>query len=117
MRFSGVLYYTQQLLHERCLFCAIRCEPPRAALREVREETGIEVGDLEYHCSRPNRYLFEETEYLVLDLFFVARMTSFAGAAALDEVDAVLEIPVSEIDLETIAFPSVKEALRIFRER
>ena len=84
---------------------------------EVREETGIEVGDLEYHCSRPNRYLFEETEYLVLDLFFVARMTSFAGAAALDEVDAVLEIPVSEIDLETIAFPSVKEALRIFRER
>ncbi len=85
--------------------------------REVREETGIEVGAVEYHCGRPNRYLFEETEYMVLDLFFAGRLETFAGAAPLDEVDAVLEIPLAEVDMNTIAFPSVKEALRLFRER
>lgn len=84
--------------------------------REVREETGLETGELDYLCARPNRYSYEETEYMVLDLFFVGRLESFAGAKALDEVDAVIEMPVAEIDLETIAFPSVREALRLFRD-
>lgn len=84
--------------------------------REIREETGVEVTRFDYVASFPNRYLFDGAEYMVLDLFFHARVPGFSSAAALDEVDAILEIPLMEIDLTTIAFPSVARALERFRE-
>ena len=85
--------------------------------REVKEEVGIDVVNWEYLCGRPNRYVFEGTEYLVLDLFFFARMDSLAGADALDEVEAILTVPLSEIDPDSLAFPSVRKAIELFRSR
>ena len=85
--------------------------------REIREETGLEVTTFDYVASFPNRYVYEGAEYMVLDLFFHARLPGFAAAAALDEVDAVLEVPLAEIDLNDIAFPSVARALEMFRDR
>lgn len=84
--------------------------------REIREETGVEATDFEYIASFPNRYVYDGAEYMVLDLFFAARMDGFDGAAALDEVDAIHRVPLAEIDLEDIAFPSVAKALALFRE-
>ena len=82
--------------------------------REVREETGLEVSGFNYVGGFPNHYEYGGTVYHTLDLFFEGRVDSFAAAAALDEVDAVMEIPLNEIDFESLAFPSVKRALREF---
>jgi ADP-ribose pyrophosphatase YjhB (NUDIX family) len=41
--------------------------------REVREEVGIEIGPLEFLCSRQNDYFFHDVSYKVLDLIFAAR--------------------------------------------
>jgi ADP-ribose pyrophosphatase YjhB (NUDIX family) len=84
--------------------------------REIREETGVEVSSFQYLASFPNRYVYDGAEYMVLDLFFSARVDGFADAAALDEVDAIHRVPLAEIDLEDIAFPSVAKALEVFRE-
>lgn len=84
--------------------------------REVREETGLEIGEVRYVGGFPNQYEYDGTVYLVLDLFFEGRVKSFDDAAALDEVDDIMKVPVSEIDFESLAFPSVKRALRGFCE-
>ena len=85
--------------------------------REIREETGVEVSRFEYVASFPNRYVYDGAEYMVLDLFFSARVNGFEGAAALDEVDALRKVPLVEIDLNEIAFPSVAKALACCRDR
>lgn len=87
------------------------------ARRETREETGLEVGEVNYLASFPNRYQYGATEYLVLDLFFWMRVESFADAQALDEVDAVNAVPIPEIEPATIAFTSVRSALELFAQR
>jgi len=83
--------------------------------REIREETGLEVGQFNYASSQPNRYLYEDVEYLLLDLFYWARIESFDDARALDEVDALVPVPLGEIDMEEVAFPSMVAALTDFR--
>jgi ADP-ribose pyrophosphatase YjhB (NUDIX family) len=87
------------------------------ARRETREETGLEVGEVNYLASFPNYYAYGDTEYIVLDLFFWIRVEGFGNAQALDEVDAVTSVPFDSIDPEQIAFPSVRSALQLFAER
>lgn len=83
--------------------------------REIREETGLAVTQFNYASSQPNRYLYEDVEYLLLDLFYWARLDSFADARALDEVDALEPVPLAEIDLAEVAFPSIVAALKEFQ--
>lgn len=85
--------------------------------REIREETGLEVGGFSYVGSFPNRYEYQGTVYLVLDLFFSAPVESFAAARALDEVAGLVTVAVAKIEFERIAFPSVVAALRVFQRR
>ncbi len=84
--------------------------------REIREETGLEIGGVQYLGSFPNNYVYDGTTYLVLDLFFWARIESFADARALDEVAGICPINVNEIDFEELAFSSIKKALTKFRQ-
>lgn len=88
-----------------------------AVRREVREEVNLEVAELEFLCSAVNYYEFAGVTYPVLDLFFVARADSVAQAAARDEVAGLCWMRPAEVDLEEIAFPSMRQALRVFRAR
>ncbi len=83
--------------------------------REIREETGLEIPHLTYATSQPNRYLYEDVEYLLLDLFYWARVDSFDDARALDEVDSLEPVPLMDIDMDEVAFPSMVAALREFQ--
>src|SRR5262249_15007178 len=56
--------------------------------RELREEVNLEVGPLEFLCTRPNAYPYGGVTYPVLDLFFVTRKATDQVAAALEEVDS-----------------------------
>lgn len=88
-----------------------------AVQREVREEVNLEVAGLEFLCSAVNHYEFAGVTYPVLDLFFVARADSVAQAAAREEVAGLCWARPAEVDLEEIAFPSMRQALRVFRAR
>jgi ADP-ribose pyrophosphatase YjhB (NUDIX family) len=91
-------------------------ESAEAALRrEILEEVGLEVPELEFLCSFPNRYAFKGVIYPTLDLFFVARVPSFDAALPLDGVEALERIPVSELRPEDLAFESLKLAWATFR--
>jgi NAD+ diphosphatase len=88
-----------------------------ALRREVREEVNLEINTVEFFCTLPNEYLYKAVTYPVLDLFFIARVQSATGSAALDGVADLFWIEPSRVDLSTMAFRSNAEALRRFTAR
>ena len=87
-----------------------------AAVREVREDAGVTLDNLEFLASFPNLYTYREVEYPVLDLFFVARVQG-RTASPLDDVTEVLWAPPGSLRDEDLAFPSHAKALRFFVSR
>jgi len=82
-----------------------------ALRRETREEVGLELGRLDFLLSHPNSYAFAGVRYDVLDLFFVCRVDSFAGAHPRDEVQELVIRPGRSVAPGEIAFPSMRRAL------
>lgn len=88
-----------------------------ALRREIKEEVNLEVGTLEFLCSRTNHYEYREVTYPLVDLFFLGRVNSIDHAVALDEVASLHWIVPDKIDLDQIAFPSIREALQLYISR
>lgn len=85
--------------------------------REVREETGLELRDIRYLTSHPNRYPFREVTYRILDLFFVAQAVQPDAARPLDGVTEILWVDGATLRPEDMAFASMAAALRVYQGR
>ena len=85
--------------------------------RELREEVNLEVAALDFLCTHPNAYQYQEVTYQVLDLFFVTQAPEAGRAAALEEVSSFCWLDAGSVAPAEIAFPSVREALRRFVAR
>jgi ADP-ribose pyrophosphatase YjhB (NUDIX family) len=86
--------------------------------REVREEVGLEITDVRYLCSQPNSYLYKEVTYPVLDFFFTARAVNPEKLTAADgEVAGIEWLDPLAVAPETMAFPSMQEALRVWQRQ
>jgi mutator protein MutT len=93
-------------------------ETAEAALRrELQEEVNLAIGSLRYLCSQPNRYEFREVTYTVLDFFFIVRAEQTASAAAPNEVESLTWMDPPAVELETLAFSSMREAWKKFLAR
>ena len=100
--------------------------------REVREELGLELAsmgihggapmqtkkhELRFFCSFPNKYLYKNIMYNTCDLFFLFNAPDLSEKDLkldTDENSSVLFIKPEELDMEKIAFESVKKALQLF---
>ena len=87
--------------------------------REFMEELGLDIKaeELKLFASFPNIYPYKNISYNTCDLFF------YLDAPYLTEKDLQLEkteisgvqfIKINELDLERIAFESVKKAVRVY---
>jgi ADP-ribose pyrophosphatase YjhB (NUDIX family) len=85
--------------------------------REVREEVGLEIGALEFLCSRPNSYPYGGIVYPTLDFYFIARVDDFGAARALDEVQGLFVRQACAVTEDELAFPSLRAAWQVFRAR
>lgn len=83
--------------------------------RELREELGLEVGELAYFRSFPNEYPYKGILYHTLDMFFIARLDQRPQVRAMEEIDEVVWVKRKEIDLAQVAFPSVRKVLELIR--
>ncbi|NVO00734.1 MAG: NUDIX domain-containing protein [Geobacteraceae bacterium] len=83
-----------------------------AALREVREETGIELPELHYLFSLPNSYHYRDVVYDTLDLIFHCRLTELPLMQAADDLVELLWIDYGNIVIENIAFISLRQAVK-----
>ncbi|HRI14876.1 MAG TPA: NUDIX domain-containing protein [Verrucomicrobiota bacterium] len=85
-----------------------------AAVREIREEVGLELAELTFLCSQPNDYPFADVTYPVLDLFFEAHVTQDQTNADDEEVTSLEWIDPDSVLAEDLAFPSMQAAWRIW---
>ena len=83
-----------------------------AARREVKEETGIELQEIHYLFSFPNRYHYLDIVYDTLDLIFCCRFDEPPAMQAADDLAELLWIDRDSIELERIAFSSLRLAVR-----
>jgi NAD+ diphosphatase len=86
-----------------------------ALRREVREEVGLELGPLAFLSSHPNRYPYRDVTYATVDLFFVAEAVDPARARPLDAVAGLEWTDPGAVDLDEIAFESMRAALQRYR--
>jgi len=84
-----------------------------AAVRECREETGLEAKHLAFVGSWPNEYSYKNVTYKTCDFYFSARITDSLESMKLEaeEVSAWRLVPVSEIATAPIAFESARTAI------
>jgi mutator protein MutT len=84
-----------------------------ALRREVREEVGLEVAGVAFLTSVPNLYPYREVTYPVVDLVFTATAIDPEAARPLDGVAGVVWQRPAEINPNDLAFPSLKESVRL----
>ena len=82
-----------------------------AVRREVKEETGLEIGECRYLFSIPNIYVYSGFEVHTLDMFFMCEVDDFAGAVAADDAEEILPLKLEEMDWRKFGLKSISEAV------
>ena len=86
-----------------------------ALVREVQEEIRQIPTDLQFLVSFPNRYEYGGVAYPTCDLIFTGRLPREPKAEDLqtEEIAGWVLLEVGEVDLESIAFPSLRRGLQV----
>ena len=85
-----------------------------AACREIKEELGIEIStsDLKYISTSPNNYLYKNVPYRTMDIFYECELPSnVIKIEAEDEIQELIWVKRSEIDLNQIGFVSIRKVI------
>lgn len=85
-----------------------------ALRREVEEEVGISLSEIEFLASFPNIYHYRGVTYHTVDMFFVCPIETEWDFVPNTEVVSVKHCAPHEIDLEELAFESTKQAVRAY---
>jgi len=85
-----------------------------AACREIKEELGLNISpnDLKYITTSPNNYLYKNVPYRTMDIFYECPLqTDMISITAEDEIQELIWVKRSEIDLEKIGFVSIRKVI------
>jgi len=83
-----------------------------AVRREIREEVGIAIPEMRYLYSFPNRYPFRGMIYDTLDLIFLVHFDQPPEVKAADDLEEVMWVARDDVELDRIAFDSLRKAVR-----
>ncbi|MFR9166061.1 MAG: NUDIX hydrolase [Dysgonomonas sp.] len=81
-------------------------------MREVKEETGLDVSRVEYLFSLPNIYVYSGFEVHTIDLFFLCHVGDTSKLDAEDDVAKLQFIKLEDIDPEQFGLNSVKTGIK-----
>ncbi|MDD2799125.1 MAG: NUDIX domain-containing protein [Bacteroidales bacterium] len=87
-----------------------------AVLREVEEETGLKLSNIEYQFSLPNKYIYSDFEVQTLDLFYRTSIDGTNGISAHDDVAEVLFIPIDQLNPLDFGLHSIRIAISRFQQ-
>ncbi|MDJ0626115.1 MAG: NUDIX domain-containing protein [Candidatus Caenarcaniphilales bacterium] len=89
-----------------------------ALRREIEEELGItNLGDMKYLFSFPNSYDYADITYRTLDSFFAINLKEEPQMNLSDEISDVSWMNLDKINLEEVAFDSIKNAIVAIRNK
>ena len=80
-------------------------------IREVKEETGLNVTKVSFLFSKPNIYPFSGMIVNTMDLFFLCKVETTEGLIANDDVAETRFIPINELQPEEFGLRSIREAI------
>ena len=80
-------------------------------IREVMEETGLEVTEATYIFSKPNTYHYSGVDIPTLDMFFRCKVKDDNKVKANDDAAECMWIPLEEIETEQFGLNSVRSGL------
>lgn len=80
-------------------------------IREVREETGLDVADVQFLFSKPNVYPFSGMVVNTMDLFFLCRVKTVNELMACDDVSETFFVPLSKLTPADFGLRSISEAI------
>lgn len=83
-----------------------------AVIREVKEETNLDVKSVKYLFSIPNSYIYSDFEVLTLDLVYLCEVGDTDEMKAADDVANLQFIKISELNPELFGLISAKEVIR-----
>jgi len=84
--------------------------------REIMEETGLMVGQLNYLFSIPNRYAYSGMTIHTLDMFFQTEAGDEDEVRAADDAAALMWLPVDQIDPSLFGLQSIRQGVILFLE-
>lgn len=93
-------------------FCDIAETAEEAIIREVKEETGLDVTRVEYLFSEPNKYLYSEFNIPTLDLFFRCEVADTRQVTAMDDASGYVWMATADIQTEQFGLRSIRNAVR-----
>lgn len=81
-------------------------------VREVKEETGLDVISCQYLFSKPNVYHYSGIDIRTLDLFFRCEVADATKLVAMDDAAECMWIPLHEIHIDSFGLRSIREGLK-----
>ena len=84
--------------------------------REIKEETGLDVGEIQYLYSSPNQYLYSGMYVHTLDADFLVRVPDDVKPKAADDAADCLWISVNEVNPADFGLTSIRHAVERFLE-
>ena len=85
-------------------------------VREIKEETGLEVGKVEYLFSVPNIYRYSGMDIHTLDMFYVCHVDSDEIHAA-DDAAECFWVPLREVYVERFGLRSIRKGVHTFLQQ
>jgi len=88
-----------------------------AIYREIKEELGVEVTELQYFISYPNEYVFSEFSVYTTDLAFLCKVDDLKNIKPMDDITCVEFKYPEEIILSELCSNSMKQIIQEVNKR
>ncbi len=85
-----------------------------AVMREVKEETGLDVHVGRYLFSLPNVYPYSGLDVHTMDLFFECRVDSPERLLPMDDVSELFFVPVKNLNPKLFGLASIRRGVEMY---
>ena len=87
-----------------------------AVVREVKEETSLTVGKMDYLFSIPNTYVYSNFAIPTMDLFFRCTVDDCSTVTPADDAAEARWIPIDQINPADFGLTSISQAVARFKK-
>ncbi|MBQ6379648.1 MAG: NUDIX domain-containing protein [Prevotella sp.] len=86
-------------------------------IREIKEETGLDIKEVKYLFSIPNIYRYSGMDIHTLDMFYLCHAEDDDTVRAADDAAECTWVPLREVYVERFGLRSIREAVHRFLQR
>jgi NAD+ diphosphatase len=83
--------------------------------RELKEELGLDIEQMQYFCTAYNEYEYKGITYPTLDMVFLCQVNNPDDIVINDEIDEMVWLNASEITIEQFGFTSTRKIMELYK--